>query len=94
MTPNNQTPHTINDVVHDALGEVFCGDCEHPRCLNKVKLYSGAIQDIINSEVRQVLDRLEKQSKHYTSDGLVVDALDPWAIPTSRIEAERKRYSE
>ena len=50
MTSYNER---LDDIVHDALGEVFCGDCEHTRCLNKVKLYKQAITSLIKELVAE-----------------------------------------
>ena len=50
MTSYNER---LDDIVHDALGEVFCGDCEHTRCLNKVKLYKKAITSLIKELVAE-----------------------------------------
>ena len=47
----DELEHELDDIVHDALGEVFCPDCEHPRCLNKVKLYKTAIKALIRTEI-------------------------------------------
>ena len=49
------------------------------------------IMQLITADRNALLDRLTKKSKHYTADGLVADALDPWAVPMSVIEAERGR---
>jgi hypothetical protein len=47
----------------------------------------AAIRDYVNSEVRQVLDRLESQSdRAMTGKGGIVE------VPVSAIEAERKKY--
>lgn len=63
----DELEHELDDIVHDALGEVFCHDCEHPRCLNKVKLYKKAIQSIIRTEklklLAEVRERVVEQAK-------------------------------
>ena len=87
----DELEHELDDIVHDALVEVFCYDCEHPRCLNKVKLYKTAIQSLIRTEKLKLLDNLERKSTHYTPDGLVADGLDPWAVSVSTINATRNK---
>lgn len=57
----DELEHELDDIVHDALGEVFCYDCEHPRCLNKVKLYKTAILAIIRTEKLKLLDEVRER---------------------------------
>ena len=57
----DELEHEIDDIVHDALGEVFCHDCEHPRCLNKVKLYKKAIQTLIRTEKLKLLAEVRER---------------------------------
>ena len=58
----DELEHELDDIVHDALGEEFCNDCEHPRCLNKVKLYKRAIKALIRTEKLKLLDEVIHQS--------------------------------
>ena len=59
----DELEHELDDIVHDALGEVFCRDCEHPRCLNKVKLYKAAIQALIRTEKLKLLAEVREARK-------------------------------
>ena len=57
----DELEHQLDDIVHDALEEVFCPDCEHPRCLNKVKLYKKAILALLRTEKLKLLAEVRER---------------------------------
>lgn len=56
-TPTNILDLDLNDIVHNALGETFCGDCEYPRCLGKVDTYKRALNAWKDEHVSQAVNK-------------------------------------
>lgn len=68
-TQDSSVEDELNDIVHDALGDTFCPDCEHPRCLNKVKLYKSAIRKLMHQHTaKAVLEARLDEIKNWGLD--------------------------
>lgn len=49
-----------------------------------------ALAELIQEAQLQLVTELTKTARHYTADGLVADALDPWAVPVKELEYKKQ----
>lgn len=84
----DELEHELDDIVHDALGEVFCYDCEHPRCLNKVKLYKTAILAIIRTEKLKLLETIKSEWEKFGEGTNISDGEYAFLDIIEQLEAE------